>query len=123
MRCSHEFSEIGRTACLPTAVGNPEVRHHCSPGAGLEQDVVRFDVAVYDAASVRVGECPCNFAQHTRSVGWWEWSLTAESLAECLAFDVAHDEEDEAVCFTNAMDRDDVRMRESGCGARFLNEA
>jgi hypothetical protein len=74
------------------------------------------------AASVRVGECPCYFAHYARSFGWREWPLRAESLSECFAFDVAHDEEDEAIHFTYAMDRDDVRMREPGRGPRLLHE-
>src|SRR5260221_7568501 len=104
-------------------MGNPEVGHHRAAGAGFEQNVVRLDVAVHDAASVRVGERPCDLAQYARSVGRWEWSLRAEPVSQCLALDVAHDEEDEAVCLTHTMNRNDVRMREPGGGASLLHES
>jgi hypothetical protein len=74
------------------------------------------------AASVRVGECPCDFAHQARSVDWRKRPLRSKPLSQGFAFNVAHDEEDEAVRFTHAMDRDDVWMRESGRGARLLHE-
>jgi hypothetical protein len=104
-------------------MGNAEVRHHRPAGACFEQDVVRLDVTMYDAATVRVGECPRDFAQYARGIGWRERSLRSEPLSKCLAFDVAHHEEHESVCFADAMDRNDVRVRQSRGGARFLNEA
>src|SRR5687768_12681858 len=76
-----------------------------------------------DAASVRVSESPGNLAHDTRCVGGREWTSRAKSIAECLSFDVAHDEEDEAVRLTNAMNRDDVRVRESGSCARLPHES
>src|SRR5688500_8989216 len=75
------------------------------------------------STSVLVGECPCDLAHYSRSFRWREWPLRTKSFTQCLAFDVAHDEEDEAVRFTYAMDGDDVWMRESGRGARLLHEA
>src|SRR5258708_39862361 len=69
----HDLPDVGITR-LPTAMGNAEVGHHRATGAGFEQDVVRLDVAMHDAAPVRVGECPCDFAQYARSVGRWKWS-------------------------------------------------
>ena len=46
----------------------------------------------------------------------------AEPLAERLALHVAHDEEDEAARLADAMDRDDVRVREAGRRARLAQE-
>src|SRR6185295_17622534 len=44
-------------------------------------------------------------------------------FAERLAFDVAHDEEDETARFADAMDGDDVRMRETRRRLRLPYEA
>jgi hypothetical protein len=121
MRGSHDLSKVGQP-CFPTAVGYPEVRHHRASGAGLDEDVVWLDIAVHDSASMGVCESPRDFAQDARSVGWREWSLRAKLIAECFAFDVAHDEKNEAIGCANAVNRDDVRMRQSGRGPRLVNE-
>ena len=105
------------------AVRDAEVGHQRAAGARLEQDVVRLHVAVHDAASVRVGERPRHLAQHARRVGRRERAARAESLAERLALHVAHDEEDEAARLADAMDRDDVRVREAGRRARLAQES
>ena len=46
-----------------------------------------------------------------------------QSLAERLALDVAHDEEDEAARLADAVDRNDVRVREPGRRTRLAQEA
>jgi len=92
-------------------------------GTGLQQDVVRLDVPMDDAAAVRVRERPGDFAQHARGIGRWERAARAESLSERLALHVAHDEEDEAARRSDAVDGDDVRVRESRGRARLAHEA
>jgi hypothetical protein len=91
---------------LPWAI--PKFGHQRASRARLQQDVVRLHVAVHDAASVRVGECPGHLAQHARRVGRRQGTARAESLAERLSRDVTHDEEDAATRLADAMDRDDV---------------
>src|SRR5512144_1949322 len=75
-----------------------------------------------DAAAMRVRERPRDLAQDARGVRWREWTARPESLAERLTLDVAHHEEDEAVGLADAMDRHDVRMRESRGRARLAEE-
>ena len=104
------------------AVRDAEVGHQRAARARLEQDVVRLHVAVHDAAPVRVRERPRHLAQHARRVGGRKRTARAQSLAERLALDVAHDEEDEAARLADAMDRDDVRVREAGGRARLAHE-
>src|SRR5262249_16921969 len=100
-----------------------EISDERAARAGLEQNVVRLHIAVYDAASVRVGERPCHFAHHARGFGRRKRSACADTFAERLTFDIAHDEEDEAVRLADAMDRNDVRMREAGGHSSFTDEA
>ena len=113
---------IGRGARVRAAVRDAEVGDQRAAGARLQQDVVRLHVAMHDAAAVRVGERPRDLAQHARRVGGRQRAARAESLAERLALHVAHDEEDEAARLADAMDRDDVRMREAGGRARLAQE-
>src|SRR5829696_4385583 len=54
---------------------------------------------------------PCAYARGLRRR---ERTARPETLAERLALDVAHDEEDEAARFADAVDGDDVRVREPG---------
>ena len=114
VRGPHDLARIGCGAGIITAVRDAEVGHHRAARARFEQDVVWLDVAVHDAAPMRVSERPRHFAQHARRVGRGKGAARAESLAERLALHVAHDEEDEAACLADPMDRNDVRMREAG---------
>ena len=100
-----------------------EVGDQCSAGACLEEDVVRLDVTMDDASTVRIGQRPRDLAQHACGVGGWQWPTRAESLAKRLALHVAHDEEDEAARFTYAMNGDDVGVRESSGRASLTNKA
>src|SRR5690349_10489233 len=43
VRGAHDLAHVSQCA-LPTAVGNPEIGHHCAPCGSFEQDVVRLDV-------------------------------------------------------------------------------
>ena len=123
MRGPHDLARVGVGAGVVAAVRDAEVGDERAAGARLEQDVVRLHVAMDDAASVRVRERPRDLAQHARRVGRRERPARAEPLAERLALDVAHDEEDEAAGLADAMDRDDVRMREAGGRARLAHES
>jgi hypothetical protein len=69
VRGAHELPGIGRGARAPAAVGDAEVGDQRAAGARLQEDVVRLDVAVDDAAAVRVGERPRHLAQHAGGVG------------------------------------------------------
>ena len=108
---------------VSTAVRDAEVGHERAARARLEQDVVRLDVPVHDAAAVRVRQRPGDLAHHAHRVGRRQRAPCAQPLAERLPLDVAHDEEDEPARLADAVDGDDVRVREAGGGARFAHEA
>src|ERR1043166_4143630 len=71
---------------------------------------------------------PCAYARaqatsrSTRAASAGGRGPPADTLAERLALHVAHDEEDEAARLADAMDRDDVRVRESRRHARLAQE-
>src|SRR5688572_24222512 len=106
-----------------TTVRDTEVGHQGATGTRLEQDVVRLHVAVHNAASVGIRERPCHFAHNAGGFSGRQGTTSAEALAQRFAFDVAHDEEDEASRLTDAMDRDNVRMREARGHAGLAQEA
>ena len=122
VRGAHDLPRIGHGARVLPAVRDAEVGHQCAARARLEQDVVRLHVAVHDAAPVRVGERPRHLAQDARRLGRREGTARANPLAQRLALDVAHDEEDEAAGLADAMDGDDVRVREAGRHAGLADE-
>src|SRR5262249_37994781 len=68
-------------------------------------------------------ERPRHFSHHASRFGRRQRTTRANALAERLAFDVAHHEEDETVRFADAVDRNDMRVREAGGHSRFTNEA
>ncbi len=68
VRRAHHHAGIGDGPRLTATVRDTKIGHECSARARFEQDVVRFDVAVHDAAAVRIGECPCDFAHDARGI-------------------------------------------------------
>ena len=121
VRRPHDSPGVGGRR-VGIALRDAEVGHQRAAGGRLEQDVVRLHVAVHDAAAVRVGQRPCHLAQHARRLRWRQRPAGAEPLAQCLALHVAHDEKNEATRLADAMDRDDVRVREPGRHARLAQE-
>jgi hypothetical protein len=90
---------------------------------GVDDDVVRLDVAVHDAVAVRVAErgedLPRVRDRHrdgTEPPG-------PDELLQRPAFDVLHDDEVRAVRRAAVEDGDDVRMRETGGMRRLAPEA
>ena len=102
---------------------NPEIHHERAAGRALDHDVVGFHVAVDDALRVRVGEPPADVAQNPRELRRRHRSAVSNAVAERLAINERHDEEHDVADFVDGKDRDDVRVRELGGGARFLQEA
>src|SRR5262249_50682514 len=91
-------------------------------GFRFDENVVRFDVTVDDAAAMRVRQCPRDLFQQARGDSGRQRSSRSEPLAERFAFDVRHGEEDESACLADAIDRSDVRMRERRGQASFAKK-
>lgn len=68
-------------------------------------------------------ECPRDLAHHTSRVGGRRWTARAQPLAKRLALDIAHHAERDTARFADAMDRDDVWVREASRRARLLHKA
>ncbi len=86
--------------------------------AGGEEDVVRFDVAVDDAARVRVGERPGHVTQDADHLASGK-RPALEPLAQAVAVHVGHAEPRQARGLAGAENRHDVRMLELGCEQHF----
>ena len=82
-------------------------------GAAREQHVVRLDVAMHDAALVRVAECLRHVLQNADDFGDRE-RAAREARAQRLAFDERHRVERQSVRVAGGQDRDDVRLLKRG---------
>jgi hypothetical protein len=89
-------------------VGDAEVGHHRL--AGLEEDVLRLDVAVDDPVAVGVGEGREDVAGDLERVLQREQLLASEPVPQRLALHVGHGVPELAGRFAGVMDREDVRM-------------
>ena len=78
----------------------PAVRHHY---------VSRFDVAVNDAARVRIGERVANLYANSQRAFYFE-RATGDELADVFALDILHRDVIDAVLFVEIENRADIRM-------------
>ena len=105
-------------------LGDAEVRHDDPAAAAFQQDVVRLDVAVNDAESVRGAERVGGFHEDAARFLRGQASPALQPLGQRLTVDEGHHEVDEAVrAFTHRVDRHDVRVRYPRGRLRFAQEA
>jgi len=87
-----------------------------------DNDVLRLDVAVDDAHLVRGGDRRGDLRSIVQNVVDGH-RAASDSVAERLAFDELHGDEAKVVVRSDLVDVGDVRMMDSGCGPRLLDEA
>ena len=90
--------------------------------AGVEEDVVGFDVAMEDAFVVGVLEGFADARDDGEGLGGVD-GAGAHGLAEVDAVDVFHEEVEEGAGLAEVVDGDDVWVVEFGEGAAFAGEA
>ena len=78
--------------------------------SGLEEDVLRLDVAVDHAVPVREGQCVQHLAQDSRGIGHGERTLAREPRAHRLAAHEGHHVIEDALGRAGRDDRHDVRV-------------
>jgi hypothetical protein len=100
-----------------------EVGDHRAAALAVEQDVVGLDVAVHDAARVRVGERVGHVGEDAADDGHRRARLPGEPRAEALAVDERHREEGDAGALVHREDRHHVRVRETGGRLGLAQEA
>ena len=116
-RCAHRRAELrqrlrGADAGCVQRLRDAEVGD-LGRAAGQE-DIVGLDVAVHDAARVRVSECASDVAEDARELRHRHGRAGGEPCAQRLAVDVRHGEEGQAVEVAGIEQRDDVRMLQRG---------
>ena len=92
----------------------PVAQHH---------DVLGLDVAVDDAAAVRVGECAHDLGDEVHRLAPVHAAAALHILLEGDPVDQLHDDILRVTRGGDVIDRDDVRMGELGNGARLVAEA
>ena len=100
-----------------------EVHDQRASSRALDHHVVRLDVAVDDAASVRVRERVAHVLEQSHRVANRQRTRALHPFAEALAFDIAHDVREEVGRFLHGIHGHDVRMGEARRHARFAKEA
>ena len=103
---------------LAPGARDPEVGH-LHDALRVDDDVVRLDVAVDDAVSVRVAQRSEDLARVGDRDRDRAEAARADELLQRPSLDVLHDDEVRAVGLAAVEDRDDVRVREAG-GVRRL---
>ena len=88
-----------------------------------EQDVLRLDVAVDDAALVRVLERFGRLAGDAERVVQRELLLAVEPVPERLALDERHDVVEQPLGLARVVEAEDVGVLEGGGDADFAEEA
>ena len=107
---------------LAPGPSDPEVGHLHDP-FWVDDDVVRLDVAVDDAVSMRVAKAGQDLARVGDGDGDGAGPPAADELLERPTLDVLHHDEVRAVRLPAVEDRDDVRVGESGRVRCFAAEA
>ena len=120
MRGADDRAFLGHLARART--GDPEVGH-LDDALGVDDDVVRLDVAVDDAVAVRVAQRGEDLARVGDGHRHRAEPARADQLLERAPLDVLHDDVVGAVGLAAVEDRDDVRVREAGRVRRLAAEA
>ncbi len=122
MRRTHHSSCLrGHTAGRIQQLGKPEV-HEFDLSVAVNQDVLRFDVTVNNAAIVGVLQAVADLRRKTKYIRRWQIRI-AEQLAQVGAIDIFHHDETPRSGLACIVHIDDVGMVELCQCSRFLLEA
>ncbi len=98
-----------------------EVGQYCVPLG--EKDILRLDVAMDDAAGMRIGECARELAQDLQAVCNGEGALKRQAVVQRLPFHEGRDEVMNVGVGTRGEHREDVRVLQVGCDEDFALES
>ena len=119
VRCAKGQPGFGqpRSTGLTHRQRDPEVRHQRL--TRLQQDVLRLDVAVNDAALVREAQRPRHRLRDLECLLHRKLLLPIQLVAQGLALDVGHDVVQERVGHAGIVERQDVGMLQVGGDFNF----
>ena len=89
-----------------------KIGHECM--TVLKENVLRLDVAVHDAAAVRIIERVGGFARYSNGIRYGKLLVTIQSTAERLTFHVRHDIVQQAIRASAVEQRKNMRMLKVG---------
>src|SRR5579864_7633743 len=90
-------------------MGNPEIHHH-NPVLRVAHDVLGLQVAVNDALCMRGLKSAADLLDDFASLNRDELAFAQQYRSQCLAVDVLHRDELDAIRFAQIEDSDDVAM-------------
>ena len=117
-----EHAAVGGEAVLVEGAGDAEVRH-LGRALGVDQHVLRLDVAVHDVVRVGAAERARDLDRVGDRLVHRQPAHAADPLLERLALDVLEHDVRTAFVLAGVDHADDVRVRELGDGARLAAEA
>lgn len=89
----------------------------------IEKYVVRLDIAMHDAVSVRVVERIGDLTRYSNRFIGGKSAIRVELVAKRLPFYVRHYVIEESICFARIVERNDVRMPQSRYRLNFSQES
>ena len=117
-----EHAAVGGEPVVAQRAGDPEVGD-LGRALGVQQDVLRLDVAVHDRVRVRGAERAGDLDRVRQRLVDRQPAEPPDAVLERLALDVLEDDVRPVVVLARVDHADDVRMRELRDGARLTPEA
>lgn len=114
---------VSRRVALITGLRDAKVGDDISIGRYVDQQVLRFDVAMNHAALVRVCKGPSNLTGQAPHLFSRERSTASNSLGQSLAPNVGHHDPSEIAGLLHCMNRYDMRMKALCGDARLAQES
>ncbi len=100
-----------------------EVAEQHAPGVALDEDVLQGQIAVHHPLGVGVAKRPGDLAQQPLPFVWWQRAAATHPCPQRLPVDQGHDQEGASPLRLDGVDRHDVRVRQTGRRAGFVQEA
>jgi hypothetical protein len=122
MRCADQNPLGGEGGRGGQALGHPEVGQPHHGARLLEKNVLGLDVAVNDAAAMRVTQAAAQLGEHPHRLPGLQPALALHPRGQGLSLNETHHEAHQTVVLAEGQEGNDVGMRELSRGPRLAPE-